>query len=320
MRNIVALLGCLIVFGATTSRAEDYPSRNIRIVVPFSAGGAIDILARMLAKNLSEKFGQQAYVENKPGASGNIGSDMVVRSPADGYTLLITASTLIVNPVVAAQPAPFDPLKDFSYIMLLARGPLLFMVHPSVGDTLTDFVSKVKANPDKHNMATGGLGGAGHMASEYFKVLAGLNIPVVLYKGTGPAFADLVGGHITGMLDPLSTSLPLVKGDKTKAVGISSLKRNPLVPDVPTLDESGYKGFEFYTWYGLWAPPNLPPSVAKKLVSVIREISMRPETQEWYETRGLEFSGLEGEEFLAYSKADQDKHADIMEKANLKRQ
>lgn len=319
MRMIAALLACLFVFGVP-AQADDYPTRNIRIVVPFSAGGAIDILARMLAKNLSDKFGQQAYVENKPGASGNIGSDMVVRSPADGYTLLITASTLIVNPVVAAQPAPFDPLKDLSHVMLLARGPLLFMVHPSVGTTLSDFVTKAKASPEKHNMATGGLGGAGHMASEYFKVQAGLNIPVVLYKGTGPAFADLVGGHITGMLDPLSTSLPLVNGGKTKAVAISSLKRNPLVPDVPTLDESGYKGFEFYTWYGLWAPPNLPPSVAKKLADAVREISTKPETQQWYQTRGLEFSGLEGAEFLAYSKADQDKHADIMKKANIKRQ
>lgn len=320
MRKIVALLAGLVVFAAAPVHADDYPTRNIRIVVPFSAGGAIDILARMLAKSLSEKLGQQVYVENKPGASGNIGSDLVVRSPADGYTLLITASTLIVNPVVAAQPAPFDPLKDLSYVMLLARGPLLFMVHPAVGNTLSDFVAKAKSSPDKHNMATGGLGGAGHMASEYFKVQAGLTIPVVLYKGTGPAFADLVGGHITGMLDPLSTSLPLVQGGKTKAVGISSLKRNPLVPDVPTLDESGYKGFEFYTWYGLWAPQNLPSAIAKKLASTVREISMTPETQKWYETRGLEFSGLEGAEFLAYSKADQDKHAEIMKQAKIERQ
>jgi tripartite-type tricarboxylate transporter receptor subunit TctC len=316
--GILALLMCLMM-GATSAQADDYPSRNIRIIVPFSAGGAIDVLARMMAKNLSEKLGQQVYVENKPGASGNIGSDLVAKAPPDGYTVLITASTLIVNPVVAAEPAPFDPLKDFSYITLLARGPLLFMVHPTAANSVSDYVAKAKAEPHKHNMATGGLGGAGHMASEYFKVQAGLTIPVVLYRGTGPAFTDLIGGHITGMLDPLSTALPLTQDGKTKAIAISSLKRVSLVPDVPTLDESGYPGFEFYTWYGLWAPPNLPPAIAQKLAAAVKEIGTRPDIRQWFETRGLEFSGLEGREFLEYAKADQAKHADIMKKAKIER-
>ena len=317
--RLLALLFSLLALGSLPAQADDYPSKNVRIVVPFSAGGAIDILARTLAKNLSEKFGKNVYVENKPGASGNIGSEFVAKAAPDGYTLLISASTLIVNPVVMAQPGPVDPLKDFSYVSLLARGPLLFIVYPSVANSVAEFVAKAKAHPDKYNMATGGLGGAGHMASEYFKVMAGLSIPVVLYKGTGPAFNDLVGGHISAMLDPLSTSLPLAQSGKTKAVAVSSLKRLPQVPDVPTLDEVGYKGFEFYTWYGLWAPRNLPPAIIQKLAETIREIGHRPDMHKWFESRGLEFSGISGQEFLDYSKADQAKHADIVRRAKIEK-
>jgi tripartite-type tricarboxylate transporter receptor subunit TctC len=253
-RLVLALVVFLTSYGAPPAGAESYPSRPIRVVVPFSAGGAIDVLARVMAKGLSEKLGEQVYIENKPGASGNIGAEIVSKAPPDGYTLLITASTLIVNPVIAEHPGPIDPLKDFSYVSMLARGPLLFIVHPSVASSVAEFVEKARAHPEKYNMATGGLGGAGHMASEYFKVKAGLTIPVILYKGTAPAFSDLVGGHISAMLDPLSTSLPLAQGGQTRAIAISSLKRSPIVPNVPTLDELGYKGFEFYTWYGLWAP------------------------------------------------------------------
>jgi tripartite-type tricarboxylate transporter receptor subunit TctC len=314
---LLCFASCLVAL--SQARADEYPNRNVRVVVPFSAGGAIDVIARMMARHLGDKLGQQFYVENRPGASGNIGSDLVSKAPADGFTLLISASTLIVNPVVAAEPAPFDPLKDFSYITLLARGPLLFIVHPSVGNSVPEFVAKAKAQPDKYNLATGGLGGAPHMAAEYFKIQAGLTIPVVLYRGTGPAFTDLIGGHISGMLDPLPTSLPLTQSGKTKAIAISSLKRNALASDVPTLDEVGYPGFEFYTWYGLWAPPNLPQAVADRLAAAVREIGGLAEVTQWFQSQGLEFSGLEGSAFLHYSQADQAKYQDIVKRAKIER-
>lgn len=319
-RIILAVLMCFTVGAARPASANDYPNRPIRIVVPFSAGGAIDILARMMAKGLTEDLGQSVYVENKPGASGNIGAEMVSKSAPDGYTLMITASTLIVNPVVARNPPPIDPLTDLSYVSLLARGPLLFVVHPSVANSVSEFVTKAKAHPEKYNLATGGFGAAGHLAAEDFKVKAGLSIPVILYKGTGPAFSDLVGGHISGMLDPLSTSLPLAKGGKVKAIGITSLKRSPLAPKVPTLDELGYKGFEFYTWYGLWGPPNMPKDVSNKLADAIDTIGKSPEIQKWFSARGLEFSGLRGQKFLDYAKADQAKQAEIVEKAHIQKQ
>jgi tripartite-type tricarboxylate transporter receptor subunit TctC len=319
-RLVLTVLVCLTAIGARSASAENYPSRPIRIVVPFSAGGAIDILARVMAKGLTEDFGQSVFVENKPGASGNIGAEVVSKSAPDGYTLMVTASTLIVNPVIALNPPPINPLTDLSYISLLAKGPLLFIVHPSVANSVSDFVTKAKAHPEKYNLATGGFGAAGHLAAEDFKVKAGLSIPVILYKGTGPVFSDLVGGHISGILDPLSTSLPLAKGGKVKAIGITSLKRSPLAPDVPTLDELGYKGFEFYTWYGLWAPPHMPKGISNKLADALDKFGKSPEMQKWFMSRGLEYSGLRGQKFLDYAKADQTKQAEIVEKAHIQKQ
>jgi tripartite-type tricarboxylate transporter receptor subunit TctC len=239
-----------LLLAAPSVQAQDYPGRPIRIIVPFTAGGGVDVVARILAKQLSEKLGQPVYVDNKPGASGNLGADAVVHAPADGYSLLISASTLVVNPVVAAERPPFDPLKDLSYVALIATGPLLFIVHPEAANSVADFVAKAKADPAKFNLATGGFGSAGHLSAESFKLRTGLDIPVVLYRGTGPAFSDLIGGHISAILDPLVTSLPLAQGGRAKALAISDSKRSPLAPDVPTFSEAGYPGFEFYTCGG----------------------------------------------------------------------
>lgn len=320
MTRILPLLVCLGALGIQSAAAEQYPIRPIRIVVPFSGGGAIDVLARLLAKDLSERLRQSVYVENKPGASGNIGAELVSDAPPDGYTLMVTASTLIVNPVVERNPASFNPLTDLSYISLIARGPLLFDVNPSVANTVAGFVAKAKAYPEKYNMATGGFGSAGHLAAEDFKVRAGLSIPVILYKGTGPAFTDLVGGHVSAMLDPLSTSLPLANGGQVKAIGITSLKSSPLAPGVPTLNDLGYKGFEFYTWYGLWAPPHMPQDIADKLADAVDRIGGSADAGQWFKARGLEFSGLRGEQFLDYAKADQAKQAAIVRTARIEKQ
>lgn len=318
--RVLAVLLCLGAIGAQSATAAEYPTRPIRIVVPFSAGGAIDVLARFMAKDLSDRLGQPVYVENKPGASGNIGAELVSKAAPDGYTLLISASTLIVNPVVARNPASLNPLTDLSYISLLARGPLLFIVHPSVANSVAEFVAKAKTHPERYNFGTGGFGSAGHLAAEDFKVEAGLSVPVILYKGTGPAFTDLIGGHISAMLDPLSTSLPLAKGGQAKAIGITSLKRSSLAPDVPTLNELGYKQFEFYTWYGLWAPPHMPQEISNKLADVMDEVGRSADAEKWFTARGLEFSGLRGTQFLDYAKADQARQAAIVRAAHIDKQ
>lgn len=303
-----------------TDNGQAYPERLIRIVVPFTAGGAVDLVARMTAKYLSEQFHHDVYVENRPGASGNLGAETVAQAAPDGYTLLVSASTLVVNPIVAAEPPPFDPLKAFSPLGLIAKGPLLFIVHPGVADTVQDFVVKARAHPEAFNFATGGYGSAGHMAAESFKLRADFNIPVVLYKGTGPAFTDLIGGTISGMLDPLVTSLPLARGNEAKALAIASASRSPLAPEVPTFGEAGYPGFEFYTWYGLWGPANLPERIVSTIQRALTAIGASAEAQQWLAGQGLQYVGVGGASFLDFCRSQQALYADIMKRGNIKPQ
>ena len=321
-KKMTALAVCLSAFllAIPIAYGQDYPTRPIRIIVPFAAGGGVDVVARVIARHLSEKFGQNVFVDNRPGASGNIGAGVVMGSPSDGYTFLISASTFVVNPVVAAAPPSFDPLKDFSHVALIAKGPLLFIVNPDVASSVQEFVAKAKAEPSKYNFATGGFGSAGHMAAESFKIKAGLNIPVVLYRGTGPAFNDLMGGTISGILDPLVTSLPLAQGGRARALAISDSKRSPLTPEIPTFSEVSYKDFQFYTWYGLWGPANIPPDVMAKIVAAVQEIGRSPEADKWFKSQGLELAGTSGAAFLDFERNEQLKYQEIMKAGNIARQ
>ncbi len=321
-RSLKMLLMAIAAFmlSPSASRAQDYPSKVIRIVVPFAAGGAVDAVARTMARHFAERLGQQVYVENRPGASGNIGAEAVVQSAPDGYTLLVSASTLIVNPVVSAERASFDPLKDLTQLALIAKGPLLFIVHPGAADSVQDFVAKARSKPEAFNFATGGYGSAGHMAAESFKLRAGFNIPVVLYKGTGPAFNDLVGGHISGIMDPLLTSLPLAQGKKATGLAIASPARSSLAPDVPTFAEAGFPGFEFYTWYGLWAPVNLPADITDKIHKILTEIGASADARKWFESQGLDYSGVGGQSFREFSLKEQALYDEIVKKGNIARQ
>ncbi len=316
-RLILLVMAALLLLPVSVLGAEDYPNRNIRVVVPFAPGGAVDLVARVIAKNLSEKFKQQVYVENKPGASGNLGADVVAQASPDGYTLLVSASTFVVNPVVSAERTPFNPLTDFSYLGLIAKGPLLFVVNPGVATSVQEFVAKARAHPESINFATGGYGSAGHMAAESFKLRAGLNVPVVLYKGTAPVFTDLIGGHISALMDPLLTSLPLAKGKQVTALAIASDKRSSLAPDIPTFAEAGFPGFEFYTWYGLWSPAKLPDDVVNRIEQALAEIGKSPEVQHWFETQGLAYSGINGKAFHDFAVSEQNLYKEIVDKAKL---
>ncbi len=314
---MIYLTAVVIATSSVSAQEQNYPTRPIRIIVPFAAGGGVDVVARVIAKNLGDQLGQNVIVENRPGASGNLGAEVVMRSAADGYTFLISASTFVVNPIVAAEPPSFDPMKDFTHIALIAKGPLLFIVNPNVANSVQEFVAKAKADPSKYNLATGGFGSAGHMSAEAFKIKAGLNIPVVLYRGTAPVFNDLMGGHISGILDPLVTSLPLAQGGRAKALAISDLKRSPLAPEVPTFEEVGFKGFDFYTWYGLWGPANLPAPVVGKIQTTLREIAKSADVRKWFESQGLELAGIENAAFRKFERNEQSNYAEIMQAGNI---
>jgi tripartite-type tricarboxylate transporter receptor subunit TctC len=296
------------------------PAGILRIVVPFPPGGGVDVVARKLGERLSQELGQQVIVENRPGASGNIGADAVAKSPADGGTLLVSASTFIVNPFVAAQKAPFDPMKDFTHLALVAKGPVLLITHPSYGASLQEFIDRARRNPDKYNLATGGYGSAGHLAAESFKLRADLKIPVVLYKGTAPAFADLMGGQISGLFDPLVTALPLAKGGKVKALALAAPKRSPLAPEVPTMAQAGMPGFEFYTWYGLWGPADMPKAAVTRIERAVGAAGKSPALSGWFQSQGLEYGNLTGAAFIDFERHEQATVEDIVRRGNLSRQ
>ena len=313
-------IAALLALSLSGTALQAQPAKLTRIVVPFPPGGGVDVVARALTQRLAPLLSQQIIVENRPGASGNIGADAVAKSPPDGATLLFSASTFIVNPVVTAQKAPFDPIKDFTHISLVAKGPVLFIVHPKYGNTLSEFISRAKTSPQSYNLATGGFGSAGHLAAESFKLRTDLKIPVILYKGTAPAFSDLMGGQISGLFDPLVTSLPLAKGGKVKALALAGPKRTPLAPDIPTMTEAGVPDFEFYTWYGLWGPASMPKAVAERLEKAVNEVGTSAEMNAWLASQGLEFGVLAGKSFLDFGRREQTAVEDIMKRGNIARQ
>ena len=321
MRNIQWLGGAVLALvGGWPAAAQNFPTKPVRIVVPFAAGGGVDVVARTTARYLGAEFGQPTVVENRAGASGNLGADLVLKAERDGHTLLISASTLVVNPVVSATPPAFDPLTGFTFLALIAKGPLLFIVHPDVAGSVQEFVAKAKTNPAGFNFATGGYGSAGHMAAEAFKLEAGLAIPVVLYSGTGPAINDLLGGHISGLMDPLVTSLPLATSGRARALALSNPRRLALAPEVPTFAEAGFGAFEFYTWYGLWGPAELPADVVARISAAMTTIGKNGEAAAWFEGQGLEYSGIGGAPFLAFARSEQVRYDDIVKRGRLTRQ
>lgn len=318
--TLMSLSLTALSFALSPACGQVYPSRTIRIVVPFAPGGAVDVVARVMAKNLTERLHQQVYVENRAGASGNVGAEVVAQAAPDGYTLLLSASTFVVNPIVSTERSPFDPIADFTPLALIAKGPLLFIVHSGLADSVQDFVNKARARPDVFNFATGGYGSAGHMAAESLKLRARLNIPVILYKGTGPAFSDIIAGTVSGMLDPIVTSLPLAKGKKVTALALAGPTRSPLAPEVPTFDEAGFPGFEFYTWYGLWGPAHLPSDVTDTISRAATAIGNSDETRQWFESEGLQYSGEGGTTFVDFEHSEQKLYADIVKNGHIKPQ
>lgn len=269
LRARSALAGWLLIvaaFAATsTAGAADYPTRPIKLVVPYAAGGPTDVLGRLVGEFLSRDLKQPVIVENKAGAQGAIGAEIVARSEPDGYTLFVTAASIIVlNPMLYKKLA-YDP-KDLRVLSLMTDLPVVMEVHPSVpAKTVAEFVAYAKQNPGKINFGSAGTGGTIHLAGEMFKQIAGVDMVHVPYRGAGPALTDLISGNIQVMFDTLSTALPPVKGGLLRPLGVSSEKRSPDLPDVPTIAESGYPDYRVSVWFGIAAPVKLPEDVAQKV-------------------------------------------------------
>ena len=264
--RILSALACGLVMAAPQGRAAEYPARAIKLIVPYAAGGPTDVLGRMIGDYLGRDLKQTVVVENKAGAQGAIGAEAAARSEPDGYTLFFTAASLFVLNPQLYKKLPYDPDRDFRMLGIITDIPMIMEVHPSVpAKTVAEFVAYAKANPGKLNFGSAGTGGTTHLAGEMFKLMTGVDMVHVAYKGAGPALTDLLSGNIQLMFDTLGTALPPVKGGLLRPLAVSSAQRITDLPDVPTVAESGYPDYAVSVWYGVAAPSKVPDDVVQKL-------------------------------------------------------
>ena len=310
---IVTIAMALSGTHASAQGATSYPNKPIKIVVPFPPGGATDILARAIGFELQKAWGQSVIIENKPGAGGNTGADLVAKAAADGYTLVMgTVGTHAINMSLYAK-MPYDAVKDFEPVVLVAGVPNLLVVHPSVNaKSVRELTALAKSQPGKLNVASSGNGTSIHLAAELYKQMAGVDILHVPYKGSSPAVADLLGGQVQMMFDNMPSSLPHAKAGKLRALAVTSMTRSAALPDVPTLDEEGLKGFDATSWFGLLAPAGTPRDIVAKLNSASVKALASAEMRERLAAQGADPVGNTPDQFAAFIKAEIDKWAKIV--------
>lgn len=291
MTNLVRLtLICALLFGITnSSRADNYPSRVITVIVPFVAGGPTDLLARLAAEGIRKGTGATVVIDNRPGAGGNIAAQATLAAPADGYTLMFgTGGTHALNGLIYAR-AGYDPIKDFVPVAAVATTPNLLLVSTKLPiENIAQLVAYAKANPGKLTYGSAGYGTSPHLAPEYFKSVAGVDIRHIPYKGTAPAISDLAGGQTSMVFDSIGTALPHVAGGLVRAIAVTSPKRSQLRPDIPTIQESGYPGFDVTVHYGLFAPAGTPQPIIDRLNKAVNDYLMTPEVVERFKVLGME--------------------------------
>ena len=300
------------------AHAQAYPTKPIRMIVPYATGGSTDQTARIVAKSLSARLGQQVIVDNRAGAGGALGHEMVAKAPADGYTLLFSAAgPLTVTPHMYAKLA-YDPIKSFEPITLVATQPLLLVVRPGLPvNSVADLIREAQARPGKLSYGSFGTGSAAHLAGEYFKSLAKVDMVHVPYKGSGPALVDLVGGQIDLMFDVFSTSAPLVKAGKLRPLAITSTERSPQLPDVPTMQQAGVSGFDAGTWFGLLAPAGTPAPIIQQLSRAMGAVLQESELRETLAAQGAVVRGGTPAEFRRFFLSEYEKWGGIVKAAGI---
>ncbi|MFO1313076.1 MAG: tripartite tricarboxylate transporter substrate binding protein [Burkholderiales bacterium] len=305
--GVKLLLVLATAVASTVAFGQGYPNKPIRIIVPYPPGGTSDILARSIGPGITAALGQPVIVENKPGSTGNVGADMVAKAPPDGYTLLLAdIGSLAIGPSIF-KDLPFDPVKDFAPVIMVAYSPHLLVVNPGVpAKDVKELVALAKAQPGKLNFAVSGIGGANHLAGVDFAMRSGIRWVYIPYKGGSQALADMTGGQADVMFNGMLATYPLVKGGKLRAIAISSGKRFSAAPDIPTVAESGFPGFETGSFQGIVAPAGTPPDIVSKLHQTIAKVLASPEVQEKLSSAGAETrpgSSAEFGRFIADEKA-----------------
>lgn len=310
------LLAALLAAHASSSLAQGggaFPTKAIRFIVPYPPGGPLDVVARMFAQKVAPKLGQQVIADNRPGAGGGIGADLVAKSPADGHTLLMGAvATHAINPHLYRK-LPYDAIRDFTPITLVTQVPNVLVVHPSLPvKRVDDLVRIAKAKPGALSFGSGSTGSAGHLAGELFKVLAQVDMVHVPYKGAAPAVADLLGGQIHLMFDNLASALPHVKAGRLRAVAVTTEQPSPRVPELPTIAAAGLKGFDVSTWFGVFAPAGVSPGVIERLHHEFSSALAQPDVKAALGNLGAEPSALNPSQFAAFVKREFDKYAEVV--------
>jgi tripartite-type tricarboxylate transporter receptor subunit TctC len=318
-RALCAVLALAAASPAPVACAEAYPVKPIHLVVPFPPGGSLDVVARAIGQKLTEAWGQPVIIDNRPGAGGNIGADFVAKSSPDGYTILEGAlSTHAVN-VTLYGKLPYDPIKDFAPITLVAVTPNVLVINPSLPvNSVAQLIAYAKANPDKLSFGSGSNGSAGHLAGELFKREAGVDMLHVPYKGGAPALQALLAGDTQLMFDNLANSTPQLKAGKLKALAVTTAKRSALAPDLPTLSETGLPGFDIYTWWGFLAPAGTPKEIVAKWNTEVTRILNTPEMRAFFAQQGAEASPTTPEQFSALIRSEIPKYAKIVRESGAK--
>lgn len=317
-KNFFLKLGITLMAALTMSvaLAQSYPNRPVRVIIPFPPGGTLDAVGRMLAQKLSDQMGQPFVIENKPGGNGIIGADLVAKAPADGYTLLFNASTFTSAPMTMKQ-VPYSVEKDFAPIALVAKAPLSVAINKNLPVTdIKSLIAYAKTEQGKATFATGSIGSAGHLATELLKRSANIQYTIVPYKGTAPAFQDLIGGQIAGFIDPILGSLQYHKNGMLRVIAVTSSTRTPNLPDVPTVAET-LPGYEFFSWYGLWAPAKLPDDLRQKLNAEVNK-ALATDMNDKLTQQGLVLSPGSVADFVKFQRDDMSKSQKIITEGNIR--
>jgi tripartite-type tricarboxylate transporter receptor subunit TctC len=304
---------------ATLAHAQAWPSKPIKWVVPFAPGGTTDILARTVGEKLALALGQPVVIENKPGAGGGLGADFTAKAAPDGYTIMGgTISTHAINASLYKN-LPYDPVKDFVAITLIARVPNMLVINPAVpAKDVKELIALLKASPNKYSFASSGNGTSQHLSGELFKSMSGTDMQHIPYKGSPPALQDVMGGQVTMTFDNITTAWPLAKAGKLRALAVTTAKRSSIAPDVPTLAESGLPGFEVGSWQGVFAPAGTPTAIIKRLNAEIVKILGMPDVREKLGGLGAEIVADSPEEFAALVKTEVVKWADVVKKSGAR--
>ncbi|MDB5927962.1 MAG: hypothetical protein JWN13_6898 [Betaproteobacteria bacterium] len=317
-RTLVLILGMLALTSAGAN-AQQYPSRPVRLIAPFPATGGVDIVARQIAQKLSDRWGQQVVVDNRPGATGIIGTDLAAKSAPDGYTILMgNVATQAVN-VSLYSKIPYDPVRDFAPITLVARVPEMLVVHPSLpAASVKELIALAKAKAKQLTFGSAGSGSPPHLAGELFQSLANVQFVHVPYKGSAPALTDLIGGQINMYFANILSAMVHVKSGRLRALGVTSMKRSVVAPDVPTIAEAGLPGYEEYNWYGMLAPRGTPKPLIDKLHDDVVAVVRSNDLQERMTRDGAEVIGGTPDEFAKFIKAEISKYAQVIKSRGLR--